>query len=403
MSEPPLPLPALSPEGFSPVTARALLHDVPHVFEALRGTLEIAFDTGVEHVHLEPFESGWRLRLRHDEGLEERLLPAGHPLPEALARLSRHARAVTVPLGREPQLLEIVARETTRGASYLLTLHGSALAPRRLDALGLDPRELKTLRAQLRGAPRGWLPIGTSSALDGASVVRAIAQELASPERALLCLESGPHPALPRVLQIDIADALPDPLAPDTDAVLMAAAPPDAVLTALAARAGPELLVVQHTIARRPSDVLSRLLALGLTPAWLALTVPALTMRYRVRLLCPHCRIRDAQREPERLEGAASGPGIVDVAAWLESTLATRYRRGEGCRHCHDSGHRGVRELTEIVAMGEAVRSALLANESSAALALVDASSALVTRLPALVAGGDIAAEEATRHLMWRR
>ena len=381
-----------------PTSAHESLGDAPDALAALVGTLSAAFEAGVEHVHVEPSDPHeptaplWRLRLRQGDGLEERRLPANHALPDALARLSALGNAFTVPLGGQRHLVELVTRETTRGPSHLLTLHGNALAPRRLDELGLDPRRLRALRTRLAATGGGWLPVGSCSAVDGAGVVRALAQELASPERALLCLESGPHPPLPRVTQIDIAGGLPEPLAPDTDAVLLAASPPDAVLGTLAARAAEGLLVVQRTIARRASEPLARLLALGLAPAWLALNVPAVLMRYRVRLLCPHCRVRDAEGEPRALSGASREPGIVDVAAWLESSLAPRHRLGKGCERCRGSGCTGVRDLTEIVTPDEGTRVALLSGEVSTALARVDASSDLVTRLPALVASGEIAA-----------
>lgn len=407
----PTPASAAAARRSGPVSVHESLSGAADALAALLETLSAAFEAGVEHVHVEPSDphqssepavTPWRLRFRHGDGLEEYRLPADHALPEALARLSADEPSFTVSLGGQRQLVEIATRETTRGPSHLLTLHGNALAPRRLDEFGLDPRHLQALRARLSADGGGWLPVGSRSAVDGASLVRALAQELTSPERALLCLESGPHPPLPRVTQIDIASGLPTPLALDTDAVLLAASPPDAVLGTLAARAAEGLLVVQRTLARRASDPLARLLALGLAPAWLALNVPAVLMRYRVRLLCPHCRMRDREEEPRGLTGASHDPGIVDVAAWLESSLAARYRRGGGCERCRGSGHVGVRDLTEIVTPDEETRAALLSGDVSTALARVDASSDLVSRLPALVASGEIAAEEATRLLMPR-
>ena len=426
MNPEPAPLPLAghrSPARAEPRALEASLADAPPLRARLFETLLRAAARRVEHVHVEPAEDGWRLRWRRDDTLEERRLGDDDALPTALATLAsegeRHREAsgradagtvgqtaFTARLEGARHVVTLDVRRVALGDTYVLTLHGRTLAPPRLDALVDDPLQLRTLRTLAR-RPVGWLPLAASSRLDGERLVRAFAQELASPEAKLVCLEPRHRPPLPRVVQLELGVAAGDGAASlvalDPDAVLLAASPPDRTLVELAARATEDLLVVHRVRARRPSEVMRRLLAIGLAPAWLALALPGIVVRHRVRLLCPHCR-RPAPPDcgaGHRL-GTLRAHRVGDVAAWLERSLAPRFEEGDGCAACAPLGGAGTRDVTDIVVPREDVREALLHGDVDFALRRVDADGELAERLTALVDAGTISATEAARHLVPR-
>lgn len=389
------------------------------VVETLRATLVATIGRSAESLLVEPDGADWRLRYRHDDGLSELRLDRSAALPAALATLSRllagEARgedgdvlpSVRVPLhtafalrlNDTPWWVELRALPEGPAASYELTLHPRPLAPPTLDALGLDPDQLLRLRERLRRRA-GWLPLGVADAAGGARLVRAVAQEIVAPERRVVVLEPPLHPPLARVTQLD-AGAAAELVSLEADAVLLAATAPDAVLSALAARAAEGAFVVQRTAARHPSIVLARLLALGLSPAWIARSVPLVVMRHRLRRVCPACRIAAPSdcRDAHWLD-TVHAPPVRDVSAWLARSIETRrYHRGVGCAHCHESGHDGVLDVFDLVALDRATRAALERDDVETALARVDAAGDLSRRLRALVAGGEITAAEAGRHL----
>ena len=372
---------------------------------------------------MEPAADGWRLRHRDDDVLLERRLDDG-ALPRALARLdacltARRPDATGGPsadgapahrggdahgafsakLAGERLLLSLVSVATSAGPTFLLTLHGRAVAPPPLDALGLDAGRLDTLRGRL-GRGGGWLAVGAADTLAGERLVRAIALELVAPTRRLVCLEPPVHPPLAGVLQTGEERVLITPDALDADVVLLAATPSDTALGTLAAHAAEGLFVVQRCRARQVSDVLRRLLALGLAPAWIAHACQGVLMHHRVRLLCHHCRTRAV---PDERGGhwldTVGAPPVQDIAAWLERSLQARFGAGEGCARCHGTGHAGVHELVDLVDLDEPARAALLAGDVERALASADAGGTLGRRLEALVAGGDVSAAETARHL----
>lgn len=386
----------------------------PAAVETLRTTLVAAIERAVDSVLVEPDGGDWRLRHRHDDGLGEVLLHAA-ALPDALAALRASLAAEAAAAGAttqaalhgafalrlagEPWWVELRALHERQGASYELTLHRRPLAPPRLDELGLDPVQLRTLRARL-AAGAGWLPIGIADAAGGARVVRAVAQELVAPERRLVSVEPPFRPPLARVTQLGV-EAAADVLDLELDAVLLAATPSDAVLRALASRAAEGTLVVQRSAARRPSATLARLLSLGLAPAWIAHCVPLVLIRHRLHRVCPACRIAaPADCNDAHWLETAHAPPVRDISAWLERSIDTRrYHRGAGCARCHESGHAGVRDVFDLAPLDAPARRALYRGDVETAFARVDAAGELSRRLRALVAGGEITAAEAARHL----
>ena len=405
----------------------ALLADAPRARAALLDALADARARGVEHLHLEPTADGWRLRQRVDELLTESRLERDDPLAEALCRLDQRLPPARPPRRRAPDAAEVPAsrvflvrlpdavadsrrlvelgRDGGDGTppAYLLTLHDDPSAPPRLDACGLDAAQSRGVRERLATAAPGWIAVGGDSALQGARTVRAIGQELVSPERRLLALEGWPHPTLAGVTQtLDERDLVPVG-AFDTDVALLVASPADTVLRALAARAAEHLLVVHHCRVRRPSDVLRRLLSLGLTSRWIALSCPFVLMQHRVRLVCHHCRVRELPGEGDAAAvGPLDAPPVQDVSAWLERSMRARFRAGTGCERCHGSGQRGLRTVVDVIVPDTTLRARLLAGDEGAALARIDTSGSLRRRLSALLERGEITSAEAARHLAGR-
>jgi len=412
-ASPPLPdAPSTRQTGHALPSVERLLAGHPRLLAATRDTLAAAGRDGVEHVHLEPVgrhdassgETGWRLRRRHDDGLEDRRLASDEALAEALCRLADHGEAFTIGLGGEPRLIGLRTLPAFGGDTFLLTLFGGAFSPPSLDALGLDPADLRAVRTLL-ARRSGWLAVGAAGPLDGARLVRAIAQEVVSPDRAVICLDRLPHPPIAGVVQLDAARAVDETLALDSDVVLLASDPPagEALLGELATRALGDFLVVRASVARRPSDILRELVAGGRSEAWLALALPAVLMRHRVRLLCANCRVRVAHDdEASHRLGLRLAPRVHDVSAWLERSLAVRYRAGPGCERCDGRGHAGARDLTTIATSDEPVRQALREGDLDTACSRLDRTVTLARRLGAMVAGGEVAVSEADRHLAAR-
>lgn len=397
--------------GASAPDAERLLGERAAERAALVAMLEDALARGVEHVHVERADDAWRLRHRDDESLHETRLGVSDRLPAALALLAEHAVAtgagrvggalvLTCRAGGQRVLLELRRTGTVLGEDFLVTLHGNALVAPRLDALGADPAQLGAVRALL-DRPTGWLVVGSGGALAGERLVRALAQELVSPERKLLSFEPRVHPPLAGVSQVTDESALPPHGAADVDVALLAATPPDERLAALAPAAAERLLVVQRCTARRPSTALRRLLALGLSPSWIALVCPAVLMHHRVRLVCPACRRRTSPEAALGLD-ATEAPPVRDVAAWLERSLRGSFEEGAGCVRCDGTGHVGTRDLLDLVVLEAAVREALVRGEIDAALLRVDAGGTLGTRLARLIASGEITRAEASRHVATR-
>lgn len=397
-------------ENWPPVLG-GLLDDAPEAHEALVSLLERARLRAVEHVHIEPTEDGARLRLRTEDGFDESRLTEDALLLTALRYVDEHLapaneaseHVFSVRLADGAQHVSVTRRTTRRGMTRVLTLHGSNLPPPRLDDLIDDARQLHKLR-EILVRSNGWIAVGTSTRLDGERLVRAIGQELASPDAKLIGIEPTLHPTVARIEQLDrhtTADAI-DAFDPDT--VLLCATPSDLTLTRLAASAAERRRVVHRSIARQPSAVLSRYLALGLPPNWLEHVLSAVVMRYHVRMLCHGCKRRltsAEQIEPYAIAASASPDG-AEVSNWLKRSLETRFEAGYGCESCDGTGHSGARIITDLLVIDAATRMALRTGDLDSALRRVDSARAINEVLERLIAEGEISPAEAARHLAQR-
>lgn len=423
-----------------------LLSDAPEARTELLSLFARARARSVEHVHIEPTDDGARLRLRTADGFDESRLAADAPVLLACQRvdeqlaLAGHASGAvfSVMLNDSLQHVSVTRRSTRRGVTRVLTLQGSELSPPRLEELIDDPRRLRRLRDILvRG--NGWIAVGTSARLDGERLVRAIGQELASPDQKLIGIEPALHPTIARMEQFD-RDTSADTIdAFDPDTVLLCATPSDVTLTRLAASAAERRRIIHRCQARQPSAVLNRYLALGLPLNWLEHVLSAVIMRYQLRLLCHGCRLRlspEEQLEPYHHVTGGSGhdtdpfpaapcdTGLADselyarelsaaelsdtarsrtgLSHWLARSFETRFEVGGGCDSCEGTGYAGVRIITDPVVIDAATRMALRTGDLDGAMRRVDSGKGLQEVLGRLVAAGEIAPAEAARHLAQR-
>lgn len=158
----------------------AQLDDAPAV-RLLTDTLHAARVRDASDIHVEPFEAGWRIRLRIDGVLHEHARPPLHLRDALVTRIKVLAR-MDIAERRLPQdgRLRIVIDGGTRGdyrVSSLPTLFGEKLVLRRLETmppdltlarLGFDAQQAAAMEAAIR-APHGLVlvtgPTGSGKTL----------------------------------------------------------------------------------------------------------------------------------------------------------------------------------------------------------------------------------------------
>lgn len=359
--------------------APELADDAPAV-GIVADMLRAAHERDASDIHVEPDESGWRVRLRIDGVLHEFARPPAHLRDACVTRIKVLAR-MDIAERRVPQdgrlrLPLAPGRAGDYRVSSLPTLHGEKLVLRRLEtlpadlslaALGFDAAQARGVEAAI-GAPHGLIlvtgPTGSGKTLS----LYCFLQMLNDVSRNVCTVEDPAEIELDGINQVGVREkagltfavALRAFLRQDPDVIMVGeirdAQTADVALKA--AQTGHLVLSTLHT-NDAPAAV-ARLLDIGVAPYNLAAALRLVTAQRLVRRLCPACRA-PSDAPPATLRAAGFDAASID-AGW-------RPYAANGCAACHGIGYRGRIGIHQVMPLSAELRNLTVARASSAELA----------------------------------
>ncbi|WP_082709735.1 GspE/PulE family protein [Burkholderia sp. TSV86] len=346
---------------------------------AVADMLRTAHERNASDIHVEPCESGWRVRLRIDGVLHELARPPAHLRDACVTRIKVLAR-MDIAERRVPQdgrlrLAPAPGLCCDYRVSSLPTLHGEKLVLRRLEtlpaalsltALGFDTAQARTVEAAIR-APHGLIlvtgPTGSGKTLS----LYCFLQQLNDASRNICTVEDPAEIELDGINQVGVREkagltfavALRAFLRQDPDVIMVGeirdAQTADVALKA--AQTGHLVLSTLHT-NDAPAAV-TRLLDIGVAPYNLAAALRLVTAQRLVRRLCTACRApADASRDALRAAGIAAAS--LD-AGWRPYTA-------RGCAECHGIGYKGRVGIHQVMPLSAEQRDLISAHASGAEL-----------------------------------
>ena len=368
------PLPTHSDASPAPAP-RALdaaqLDDAPAV-RLLTDTLHAARVRDASDIHIEPFEAGWRIRLRIDGVLHEHVRPPLHLRDALVTRIKVLAR-MDIAERRLPQdgRLRIAIDGGTRGdyrVSSLPTLFGEKLVLRRLETLptdltlarlGFDAQQAAAMEAAIR-APHG-LVLVTGPTGSGKTLSLYCALQMLDRDAHNVCTVEDPAEIqLDGISQVGVAEkagltfatALRALLRQDPD-ILMVGEIRDAETADVAIKAAQTGHLVLSTLHTNDApSALTRLLDLGVPNYLIQSTLSGVVAQRLVRTLCPHCKIESA----------------LDVQAWAALTYRwsmappERVFAPKGCLECRKTGFLGRTGIYEMLRITPPIRALIHAD-----------------------------------------
>ncbi|NHB11160.1 GspE/PulE family protein [Burkholderia cepacia] len=368
----------------SPVTApRALdaaqLDDAPAV-RLLTDTLHAARVRDASDIHVEPFEAGWRIRLRIDGVLHEHARPPLHLRDALVTRIKVLAR-MDIAERRLPQdgRLRIAIDGGTRGdyrVSSLPTLFGEKLVLRRLETLptdltlarlGFDAQQAAAMEAAIR-APHG-LVLVTGPTGSGKTLSLYCALQMLDRDAHNVCTVEDPAEIqLDGISQVGVAEkagltfatALRALLRQDPD-IIMVGEIRDAETADVAIKAAQTGHLVLSTLHTNDAPAaVARLLDIGVAPYNLAAALHLVTAQRLVRRLCTTCRMHSDAPVPV-LHDAGCDPAAL-AAGWRPFVA-------RGCSACHGIGYRGRIGLHQTMPVSPRLAERIVARASVGELA----------------------------------
>lgn len=349
--------------------------DAP-VIQLVNQLLRRAVQGGASDLHVEPHETGLRVRIRIDGVLQEVMDRSDVPVRRVVSRLKVMA-GLDIAEVRLPQdgriALSLGGRMIDTRVSSLPGQYGERIVLRILDRsaglmplaeLGLAPEQDALLR-RLAEFPNGIILATGPTGAGKTTTLYSLLQLADRASRNVVTVEDPVEYDLPGVSQSQInaaigmsfAAGLRATLRQDPDVILVGEIRDGETAATAAQAALTGHLVFSSLHANSTAGAVVRLRDLGIDNFLIAATLRGVIAQRLLRRLCPQCR-RAADPDPEAAalfarHGLAAPEQLYDAP---------------GCAACGGSGHKGRLGVFEIAEISAELRAAIDAGASEATL-----------------------------------
>lgn len=342
------------------------LANQPPVVRYVNLLVREAFEARASDIHLEATPRGPSARFRIDGVLVETTAPPLSIYPAVISRLKLIAD-LDIAERRRPQDGRIRIRldhheldlrassvPTLLGESIVLRLLDHGAAPEGLSDLGMEADTLEGFRSAARRAhgivlATGPTGSGKTTTLYGALKLRDMARE------KIITVEDPVEYRLGSVTQVPVnaragmtfASGLRALLRQDPDVIMVGEMrdTETARIAVQAAMTGHLVLSTVHT--NDAASAVTRLVDLGVERYLVAATLRGVLAQRLVRRVCTHCA-----------EWTNRDEAFVRLSPVADDAL--RFRRGEGCAVCRQTGYRGRVGIFEFMEITERLRTCVI-------------------------------------------
>jgi len=299
-------------------------------------------------IHIEPDKHGTRVRYRIDGTLRDLMKPPPglHAsivsrvkvigrMDIAEKRLPQEGRVRIVAEGREIDL-RVSSMPTLLGEKIVIRILDKTNLKIRMEDLGFRRETLEAFQRMLR-QPYGLVLVTGPTGSGKTTTLYSALDLIRSPEKNILTVEDPVEYQLDMVNQIQVHDAigmtfaraLRSILRQDPDIIMVGEIRDQetARVAVQAALTGHLVLATLHT--NDAPGAVARLLDMGIEPYLLSSALNGVVAQRLARTVCPGCAAKYIPAEN------------VLADAGLSDRPGRPFRRGAGCKECHNSGFRG--------------------------------------------------------------
>ncbi len=348
------------------------------VIKLVNYILTDAVKRGASDIHMEPYETEYRVRYRID-GLLQTVMNPPNKLRDAIISRVKIMSKLDISEKRLPQDGRIMIKLMKDGrkkqldfrVSVLPTLHGEKIVMRLLDKenlrldmtkLGFEPESLAKFQKAIF-KPYGMVLVTGPTGSGKTNTLYSSIAQLNKPETNILTAEDPVEFELPGINQVQMkeqiglnfATALRSFLRQDPNIILVGEIRDfeTAEIAIKAALTGHLVLSTLHT-NDAPSTI-SRLMNMGIEPFLVATSVHLIGAQRLVRRICSECKVPD-QIAPQVLIDAGYAP---------EQAKTVKIYKGQGCPACGNKGYKGRVGLYEVLEITDELRELILVGASA--------------------------------------
>ena len=367
---------------------KAAMAKAAPVVKLLNYILYQAIRDKASDIHLEPFETDFKIRYRVDGSLFELEAPPPH-LAEALiarvkvmsdldiaeTRLPQDGR-IELTVGGRSVDLRVSTLPTMFGESTVMRILDRSVVSLSLDNLGLLPAVRERLR-RFTDLPHGIVLVTGPTGSGKTTTLYAMLNEANKEDTKVITVEDPVEYDLEGIVQVPVNDEIEVTYAKVLRTILRQ--DPDVILvgeirdretaqTAIeASLTGHLVFSTLHT--NDAASAITRLVDIGIEPFLLTATVQGILAQRLVRRVCMDCK---SFYEP--------GDDVLRrLGLQAEQVLGKRFAHGKGCQTCNFTGYRGRMAITEILDIDDRLREMILQGASTTTLQAAAIENGLVT------------------------
>ncbi|MDO7681707.1 MAG: Flp pilus assembly complex ATPase component TadA [Pirellulales bacterium] len=361
-------------DGPIDLTSAEAMADSAPVRKLLNLVLLMAIKENASDIHLEPFESEFKIRMKADGVLQEMVPPPKHlsfaittrikvmaNLDIAERRMPQDGR-IELSVSGHPVDLRVSVLPTLFGESVVMRVLDRGVVSLDLDKLGMDDDILRPFREIIK-RPNGIILVTGPTGSGKTTTLYSALSELNEPDDKIITTEDPIEYDIEGIVQVPIdsdigvtfAAALRAILRQDPDRILVGEIRDveTAEIAIQAALTGHMVFSTLHT-NDSPATV-TRLRDMGVQPFLITATVEAILAQRLVRRICKDCKE----------EHVPDADTLADLELTSDQVVGKTFFRGRGCDKCSGSGYKGRLGLYELLVMTDELRDLVVRNAST--------------------------------------
>ena len=327
---------------------------------------------GASDIHIEPYETSVRVRLRIDGVLHEIARPPTSMVAALVSRIKIMSNldiaetrlpqdgAINIQINGKPVDFRVSSIPTVYGEKIVMRILDKTALKADMTKLGFEQDELDKFMSSIR-APFGMVLVTGPTGSGKTTTLYSALAELNGEEDNIMTAEDPVEYNLEGINQVQMkadiglnfAGALRSFLRQDPDIIMVGEIRDleTAEIAIKAALTGHMVLSTLHT--NSAADTIFRLLNMGVESFNLVSALTCVTAQRLMRRICEKCRTIDESVTPSVLVELGIHPQYADrVKAY----------KGAGCPACGGSGNKGRIAVHEVLKMNDPVREAIIAN-----------------------------------------
>ncbi len=325
---------------------------------------------GASDIHVEPYETYMRVRLRIDGALQEIARPPAH-MKAAMASRFKVMAGLKIEEKRLPQdgqiSVTIEGKPIDFRINTLPTWHGEKVVLRILDKsslqvdmtkLGFEQDDLRRFKDSIH-KPYGMVLVTGPTGSGKTTTLYSALAELNQVADNIMTAEDPVEFTLDGINQVHIraefgltfADALKAFLRQDPDIIMVGEVRDKETgeIAIKAALTGHMVLSTLHT--NSAADTIVRLQNMGLESFNLISALQCVVAQRLARRICSNCKIVDTSIKPEYL---------MSIGVPRDVALTAKVHKGKGCELCGGTGMKGRVAIHEVMVINDELRSAIM-------------------------------------------